>query len=82
MSKERKSSPIAVCVKNSMERYFRDLDGHKASDIYRMVLAEMEKPLFETVMKHVQGNQCHAADILGINRNTLRTKLRRYKIPV
>jgi len=82
MTKERRSGPIAACVKSSVERYFRDLDGHKTSDIYRMVLAEMEKPLFEAVMKHVQGNQCRAADILGINRNTLRTKLRRYKIPV
>jgi Fis family transcriptional regulator len=82
MTKERRSGPIAACVRNSMERYFRELDGHKTTGVYSMVLAEMEKPLFEAVMKHARGNQCRAADILGINRNTLRTKLRRYKIPV
>lgn len=80
MSKERKSGPIASCVRSSMERYFHALNGEKVSGVYDMVMAEVEKPLLETVMKHAQSNQCRAAEILGINRNTLRKKLKQYKI--
>jgi Fis family transcriptional regulator len=63
-----------------MERYFHTLNGEKVSGVYDMVMAEVEKPLLEAVMKHVQSNQCRAAEILGINRNTLRKKLKQYKI--
>jgi Fis family transcriptional regulator len=80
MTRERKSGPIASCVKSSMERYFHDLNGEKTTNVYDMVMAEVEKPLLETVMKHVKSNQCKAADLLGINRNTLRKKLKQYKI--
>ncbi len=80
MSKERKSGPIASCVKHAMERYFHALNGEKASGVYDMVMAEVEKPLLEAVMKHAASNQCKAAEILGINRNTLRKKLKQYKI--
>lgn len=71
-----REGPLATCVKTALERYFRQLDGEKASDLYDMVLAQIEKPLLEVVMNHAQKNQCKAAEILGINRNTLRKKLR------
>jgi len=71
---------LAKCVRRSMSRYFKDLDGAKSTDIYSMVLSEMEKPLLEVVMTHAKSNQCQAAEILGINRNTLRKKLKQYKI--
>jgi Fis family transcriptional regulator len=79
MTKDRKG-PLAACVRQSMERYFDDLDGAKATNVYDMVVAEVEKPLLEIVMRHVKGNQCKAADILGINRNTLRKKLQTHKL--
>ncbi len=79
MTRERRS-PVSVCVKNALERYFNDLNGEKTSGVYQMVLAEVEKPLLEIVMRHAQHNQCRAAEILGINRNTLRKKLKQYKI--
>ena len=79
MTKDRKG-PIAACVKSSMEKYFHDLNGEKVSDVYEMVLHEMEKPLLEIVMKHAKSNQCRASDILGINRNTLRKKLKLHKL--
>jgi Fis family transcriptional regulator len=79
MTKDRKG-PIAACVKSSMERYFHDLDGEKVSGVYEMVLHEMEKPLLEIVMKHAKSNQCRASEILGINRNTLRKKLKLHKL--
>ena len=67
-------------VKQSMERYFHDLNGEKTSGVYDMVISEVEKPLLEIVMRHVKSNQCKAAEILGINRNTLRKKLKQYKL--
>ena len=72
-----RKGPLATCVKASLERYFQDLDGEKpAGDLYNMVVHEVERPLLEIVMKHVKSNQCKAAAILGINRNTLRKKLK------
>ena len=47
-----------------------------------MVIAEVEKPLLEVVLKRTGGNQLRAARILGINRNTLRKKIRELDIPV
>jgi Fis family transcriptional regulator len=79
MSKERRG-PVAVCVKQTMERYFSDLNGEKVTGVYDMVLHEMEKPLLEIVMRHTKGNQVRASDILGINRNTLRKKLKQHKV--
>ncbi|TAM44971.1 MAG: Fis family transcriptional regulator [Gammaproteobacteria bacterium] len=79
MTRDRKG-PIAACVRSSMEKYFHDLNGEKVSGVYEMVLHEMEKPLLEIVMKHAKSNQCKAADILGINRNTLRKKLKLHKL--
>jgi Fis family transcriptional regulator len=79
MSKERKA-PLAACVKQSLERYFHDLNGEKTTGVYDMVIGEVEKPLLEIVMRHVQSNQCRAAELLGINRNTLRKKLKQHKL--
>lgn len=71
MSKES----IEDVVKNSLAQYFNDLDGQQASNVYDMVVLAVEKPLFETVMTYAAGNQSQAAEMLGINRNTLRKKL-------
>jgi Fis family transcriptional regulator len=69
------SSELSDCVRRSLNRYFRDLDGETPNSIYDMVLANIEKPMLEVVMKHADGNQTVAAEMLGINRNTLRKKL-------
>jgi Fis family transcriptional regulator len=74
------SSDIADCVKRTLNRYFRDLDGETPHAVYDMVLQAAEKPMLEVVMKHANGNQTVAADILGINRNTLRRKLTDYDL--
>ncbi|EGK69887.1 MAG: Fis family transcriptional regulator [Methyloversatilis sp.] len=68
-------SDIAECVRHSLERYFRDLDGEPPSGLYDMVLRQMERPMLEVVMREAEGNQTRAADMLGMNRNTLRRKL-------
>jgi Fis family transcriptional regulator len=69
------SADITDCVKKTLNRYFRDLDGNRPHAIYDMVLHAIEKPMLEVVMKQANGNQTVAADMLGINRNTLRRKL-------
>ncbi|GAB6042584.1 DNA-binding transcriptional regulator Fis [Endothiovibrio diazotrophicus] len=69
---------LAQCVEAALEKYFLHLEGQSPSDLYQMVLGEMEKPLLATVMRQAGGNQTKAADILGINRGTLRKKLKQY----
>ena len=67
-------------VEESMSQYFEALNGTPPSDIYRMVLEQVEDPLLRTVMKYSNGNQSRAAEILGMNRGTLRKKLKQYGI--
>jgi Fis family transcriptional regulator len=74
------TNDIADCVRRSLNRYFRDLDGQRPNPIYDMVLRNVERSMLETVMHHAAGNQTVAADMLGINRNTLRRKLNEYQL--
>ncbi|HEY1992583.1 MAG TPA: DNA-binding transcriptional regulator Fis [Gammaproteobacteria bacterium] len=67
-------------AEKNLRRYFADLKGHDPSDLYEMVLGEIEQPLLTTLMEYTRGNQSRAAAILGLNRSTLRKKLRKYKI--
>ena len=67
---------MARMVRRAIEGYFRDLDGEKPCAVYDMVINCVEKPLLESVLHRVRGNQTHAAEMLGINRNTLRKKMR------
>jgi len=76
------SSEISESVRKSLERYFKDLDGEKPRSIYDMVLKNVEKPMLETVLDKAEGNQTIAAEMLGINRNTLRKKIQQHKIKV
>ncbi len=71
---------IARCVRRAVDGYFNDLDGEKPHPIYDMVIRSVEKPLIELVMEHAKGNQTRAAELLGINRNTLRNKMKQYQI--
>lgn len=71
---------IAQTIRLAMEQYFRDLDGETPSAIYDMVLACVEKPLIEVVLTQTQGNQTRAAELLGLNRNTLRKKMKNYDL--
>ncbi len=69
------SSELHDCVRRSLNRYFRDLDGQAPHAVYDMVLRMVERPMLEVVMKQAEGNQSVAAEILGISRGTLRRKL-------
>jgi Fis family transcriptional regulator len=74
------TNEIADSVRRSLERYFKDLDGAKPRAIYDMVLNNVERPMIEAVLHKAEGNQTVAAEMLGINRNTLRKKLQLLKI--
>ena len=71
---------LANSVKSSLDQYFKDLDGEPPHAVYEMVLGCMEKPLLSYILQHAGGNQSKAAEILGLNRNTLRKKLQQYNI--
>jgi len=67
-------------TEDAMHSYFKNLNGHKPAEIYRMVLGEVEPPLLRAVMEYTDGNQTLAADMLGLNRATLRKKLKQYDL--
>ena len=71
---------IARCVRKAVEEYFNDLDGEKPHAIYDIVIRSVEKPQIEMVVEQSGGNQTRAAELLGINRNTLRNKMKQYQI--
>lgn len=73
-------SALAQSVKDNLHEYFNQLGDEKPSDLYSMVMREVEGPMLSVVMKHVSDNQSQAADMLGINRGTLRKKLKEYHL--
>lgn len=71
-------APLGECVSRALEDYFRQLEGHPAANLYEMLMTEVEVPLLRATLAHTHGNQSRAAEILGINRGTLRKKLKLY----
>ena len=67
-------------VAESMQRYFQDLDGQDTKELYSLVMAEVEPPLLEAAMKYTRNNQSKTAALLGLNRGTLRKKLKQYNL--
>jgi Fis family transcriptional regulator len=75
-----RSKTLSALTGEALDGYFNKLNGHKPGDLYQLVLGEVEKPLFTAVLEYTNGNQSEAAEILGINRGTLRKKLRSYNL--
>ncbi|MBT4212160.1 MAG: DNA-binding transcriptional regulator Fis [Porticoccaceae bacterium] len=71
---------LRVSVADAMQRYFNDLDGQSTVNLYDLVLAEVEAPLLTAVMAYTRQNQSKASEILGLNRGTLRKKLKQYDL--
>ncbi len=71
---------LRACVEATLSEYFAHLDGHATTDLYALVLREIEAPLLASVMRHAGNNQCVAAQLLGLNRGTLRKKLKQYDL--
>jgi Fis family transcriptional regulator, factor for inversion stimulation protein len=74
------NNEIGRSVERSLDEYFRKLDGESASGVYDMVIGHVERAMLMSVMERANGNQTQAADMLGVNRNTLRAKLTKYKL--
>lgn len=77
---ERRNQPIRQCIAHSLQIYFANLNGHSPAGLYELVLSEVERPLFEAVLAQTGGNLSKAAQILGLNRNTLRARLKKYEL--
>jgi len=77
---EEENAPLSGHIKSMLEGYFNDLDGQAPADLYQMVLQEIEQPLLESVLHYTRGNQSKAAIVLGLNRGTLRKKLKQYDL--
>ena len=80
MAKGKK--PLRVHVKKTIRRYLKDMGSTEPENLYQSLLAQVEPPLIEETLRFTDGNQSRAAKILGITRNTLRERIRRYRIPV
>jgi len=76
----KNDKPLRKHTEEALDSYFANLNGDRPGDLYDLVLGEVEQPLFKAVMDYTQGNQSQAADILGINRGTLRKKLKTYSL--
>ena len=74
--KERRKQPLRSAAQTALNHFFDDLDGDVPENLYDMMIGEMEHALFGKVMERTRGNQSKAAAMLGINRTTLRKKLR------
>jgi Fis family transcriptional regulator len=75
-----KPNDISACIRGALETYFRDLDGEIPSNVYDMVLKSVERPMLEVTLRQAGGNQTLAAEMLGINRNTLRKKINEHQL--
>ncbi len=75
---QTKTSPLRSQAKIAISNYLSQLNGNDVDDMYDLVLSEIEAPMLEEVMMYTRGNQTRAANLLGINRGTLRKKLKKY----
>lgn len=77
---QQEISQLSHAVKHSIRRYLFELEGTLPNNMYELVLRQIEQPLFEAILEHTKGNQSKAAEMLGLNRGTLRKKLRLYDL--
>ena len=75
-----RNKPLSTLTDEALRSYFASLNGHKPGDLYQLVIGEVEPPLLRAVLGYTKGNQSEAAEILGINRGTLRRKLKTYRL--
>jgi len=77
---EDSSSQLREAVTNAVRNYLAELDGQMTTDFYQLVLAEIEAPLLREIMTYTRNNQTKASIMLGLNRGTLRKKLKQYDL--
>lgn len=74
----RKAGNLSESAREAVSGYLETIGDHDVNDLYRVVVDEVERPLLEVILKHTRGNQSKAATCLGMNRATLKTKLKRH----
>jgi Fis family transcriptional regulator len=79
-SESYSSQSLRYSVAEAMQRYFSDLDGQDTRDLYQLVMAEVEPPLLAAAMNYTRQNQRKTAELLGLNRGTLRKKLKQHDL--
>ncbi|WP_028079770.1 helix-turn-helix domain-containing protein [Solimonas soli] len=72
--------PLGHSVSDSLDDFFRTLNGHAPKNLYDLFLDQVEPPLLKATLRYCHGNQSRAAEMLGLNRATLRKKLKQHKI--
>ncbi|MFV0277730.1 MAG: DNA-binding transcriptional regulator Fis [Parahaliea sp.] len=77
---QQNTSPLADTVTRTVRNYLTELDGQMTTDVYQLVLAEIEAPLLREIMAYTRNNQTKASIMLGLNRGTLRKKLKQYNL--
>lgn len=80
MTKKTTPPSLSAQVTVTLESYFATLDNESATDVYEMVIQQVEKPMIEFILAQTAQNQSKSAQILGINRNTLRKKMQIYNL--
>ncbi len=77
-SRSSSRKTLRSSIEEALDSYFEELDGQIVNDLYELFLSEVEAPLLEAVLKHTGNNQSKTASMLGLNRGTLRKKLKKY----
>ena len=77
-SQTQAQKPLRDSVKQAVNKYLKQLDNTNIENFYELVMAEVEAPMLEEIMTFTRGNQTKASTMLGINRGTLRKKLKQY----
>jgi Fis family transcriptional regulator len=78
--RKKVSVPLALYIKQKVEQYFTQLNGHDPAGLHAMVISEVERPLLEAALEYSGYNQTKAAKALGLSRSTLRKKMEQYHI--
>lgn len=73
-------NPIQHAVRAALDALWETLEGDQPNNLYELVIAQIERPLLETAMARCDHNQSRAAECLGINRSTLRKKLKQHHL--
>jgi len=80
VAQKKNTSLLQQSVEQAIRKYLDDLDGELPCNLFETVISEIEQPMLETVLRHCDNNQSKTAACLGINRGTLRKKLKQYHI--
>ncbi|MFH4355003.1 MAG: helix-turn-helix domain-containing protein [Neisseriaceae bacterium] len=80
MSQQSKHVTIGQCIRDNLAEYFVDLEGESPTNVYAMVIEQVEKALIELILERCEDNQTRAAKMLGISRSSLRMRMNRYRL--